>query len=160
MANPPSTPQARLKQLGIVLPRPAAPVANYLPFTLANGILCISGQLPFGPDGKLSAAHKGKVGRDIFNEAGQEAARLCAINILAQANEALGSLDRIAQCMRITGYVNAAPQFQAIPAIVNGASDLLVAVLGEKGKHARAAVGAAELPLDAAVEIEAMFAVE
>lgn len=153
------SPQARLKQMGLVMPRPAAPVANYLPFTLANGLLCISGQLPFGPDGKLSEAHKGKVGRDIFNEAGQDAARLCAINILAQAQEALGSLEHIEHCLRITGYVNAAPGFQAIPNIVNGASDLLVAVLGEKGKHARAAVGVAELPLDAAVEVEAMFAV-
>lgn len=151
--------QARLKQMGLALPRPAAPVANYLPFTLAGGILCISGQLPFGADGKLSPAHKGKVGRDIFNEAGQEAARLCAINILAQAQEALGSLEHITHCMRITGYVNAAPGFQAIPNVINGASDLLVAVLGEKGKHARAAVGVAELPLDAAVEVEAMFAV-
>ena len=153
-------PEARLKRLGIILPTPAAPVANYLPFTLANGILCISGQLPFGPDGKLSEAHKGKVGVDIFNEAGQEAARLCAINILAQAQEALGKLSRISRCMRLTGYVNVSPKFTAIPAIINGASDLMVAALGERGKHARAAVGVAELPLDAAVEIEAMFTVD
>lgn len=153
-------PETRLKQMGIALPRPAAPVANYLPFTLAQGILCVSGQLPFGPDGQLSDAHKGKLGIDVFNEGGQEAARLCAINILAQAREALGDLSRITRCMRLCGYVNVSPRFHAIPAIINGASDLMVAALGEKGKHARAAVGVAELPLDAAVEVEAMFAID
>ena len=154
------TPEARLKQLGIELPRPAAPVANYLPFVVTGSLLVVSGQLPFGPDGKLSPAHRGKLGVDIFNEAGLEAARLCAINILAQAKEAAGALAHIRRCVRLVGYVNTGPKFSAIPAIVNGASDLMVAVLGEKGKHARAAVGVAELPLDAAVEVEAMFELE
>lgn len=154
------TPESRLKSLGITLPTPAAPVANYLPFVLAGNLLVISGQLPFGADGKLSPEHKGKLGREIFNEAGQEAARLCAINILAQAREALGDLGRINRCIRLGGFVNADPAFATIPAIINGASDLMVAVLGEKGKHARAAVGVAELPMDAAVEVEAMFDVK
>ncbi|MGE3246450.1 MAG: RidA family protein [Beijerinckiaceae bacterium] len=154
------TPESRLKALGIVLPRPAAPVANYLPFVIAGSLLVVSGQLPFDANGKLQSEHTGKLGKDIFNEAGQEAARLCAINILSQAREALGSLSRIRHCIRLGGYVNAAPGFSTIPAIVNGASDLMVAVLGEKGKHARAAVGVAELPMDAAVEVEAMFEIE
>ena len=154
------TPEARLKQLGIELPRPAVPVANYLPFVITGNLLVISGQLPIGPDGKIAPAHKGKLGLDIFNEAGQQAARLCAINILAQAKEAAGALAHIRRCVRLVGYVNAAPKFAAIPAVVNGASDLMVAVLGEKGKHARAAVGVAELPLDAAVEVEAMFEID
>lgn len=153
----PATPEARLKAQGIVLPRPAAPVANYLPFVITGNLLVISGQLPFDADGKLLPAHKGKLGQDIFNEAGQEAARLCAINILAQAREALGTLNRIQRCVRLGGFVNVDPGFSNIPAIINGASDLMVAVLGEKGKHARAAVGVANLPLDAAVEVDAMF---
>ncbi len=154
------TPEARLKQLGIELPRPAAPVANYLPFVITGNLLVVSGQLPFGPDGKIGPAHLGKLGRDLFNEAGQQAARLCAINILAQAKEAAGSLGNIRRCLRLAGYVNVSPKFTAIPAVVNGASDLMVAVLGEKGKHARVAVGVAELPLDAAVEVEAMFEID
>lgn len=150
-------PEARLKRAGITLPRPAAPVANYLPFVVSGSLLVISGQLPFDSEGKLRPEHKGKLGHDIFNEAGQEAARLCAINILAQAREAVGSLARIERCIRLTGFVNVEPGFANIPAIINGASDLMVLALGEKGKHARAAVGVANLPMDAAVEVEAMF---
>ncbi len=149
--------EARLKSAGIVLPRPTAPLANYLPFVVSGSLLVVSGQLPFDNEGKLRPEHKGKLGHDIFNEAGQDAARLCAINILAQAREALGSLNRIERCMRLCGYVNVMPDFSMIPAIINGASDLMVTVLGEKGKHACAAVGVANLPMDAAVEIEAMF---
>ncbi len=155
-----TSPEARLKQLGIELPRPAAPVANYLPFVITGNLLVISGQLPFGADGKIAPGHTGKLGTDIFNEAGQQAARLCAINILAQAKEAAGSLAHIRRCIRLAGYVNVSPKFTAIPAVLNGASDLMVAVLGEKGKHARVAVGVAELPLDAAVEVEAMFEID
>ncbi|MCC2097660.1 MAG: RidA family protein [Hyphomicrobiales bacterium] len=154
------SPESRLKALGLTLPRPAAPVANYLPFVLTGNQLVISGQLPFDADGKLPPEHTGKLGHDIFNEAGQAAARQCAINILAQAREALGSLNRVQRCVRLGGFVNVAPDYATIPAIVNGASDLMVAVFGEKGKHARAAVGVANLPLDAAVEVEALFQVE
>jgi enamine deaminase RidA (YjgF/YER057c/UK114 family) len=150
--------ESRLKDLGIVLPKPAAPVANYVPYVIAGPFLVISGQLPFGPDGTIAPEHLGKLGQDIFNEAGQGAARLCAINVLAQAKAALGSLSKIERCVRLGGFINAGPKFHALPAVMNGASDLMVAALGEtKGRHARTTVGVAELPMDAAVEIEAMF---
>ena len=128
--------EARLKEMGIVLPTPPAPVGSYAAAVIARGMLFVSGQLPLGPDGSIAPGHKGKLGQDLFNEAGQEAARLC-------------------------GYVNAGPKFHAIAAVVNGASDFIAAALGPgKGRHARAAVGVAELPLDAAVEIEAIFDLE
>lgn len=152
--------EKRLHDLGIVLPSPAAPVANYVPFVRAGSLLVISGQLPFGPDGKFAPGHIGKVGATVFNEGGQEAARVCAINILAQAKAALGSLEKIRQCVRLAGYVNCTPGFTALAPIMNGASDLMVQALGERGKHARLTVGVAELPLDAAIEVEAMFEVE
>ena len=153
----PQTPEARLAALGISLPNPAAPLANYVPFTLSGNLLVISGQLPFDANGKLLSGHTGKLGREINEAAGQEAARLCAINILAQAKSAIGSLDRIKRCLRLGGFVNVTPDYAAIPAIINGASDLMVAVLGDQGRHARAAVGVANLPMNAAVEVDAMF---
>jgi enamine deaminase RidA (YjgF/YER057c/UK114 family) len=150
--------EANLAALGITLPAPAAPVANYVPYVITGNLLVISGQICFGLDGKLSDAHKGKLGAEIFNEAGLEAARLCAINVLAQAKAALGGdLERIKRCVRLGGFINATPHFAALPAIMNGASDLMVQVLGERGRHARSTVGVAELPADAAVEVEAMF---
>ena len=154
--------ESRLKEMGIVLPTPPAPVGSYAAAVIARGMLFVSGQLPLGPDGSIAPGHKGKLGQDLFNEAGQEAARLCAINVLAQARLALdGDLSRIRQCVRLCGYVNAGPKFHAIAAVVNGASDFIAAALGPgKGRHARAAVGVAELPLDAAVEIEAIFDLE
>lgn len=152
-----TSPQARLKNLGITLPEPAVPLANYVPFVLTGNLLVVSGQLPFGMDGKLSPGHTGKLGGNLSEAAGQEAARLCAINILAQARAALGSLDRITRCVRLGGFVNVEPNYAPIPAIINGASDLMVAVLGDRGKHARAAVGVANLPMNAAVEVDAMF---
>ncbi|CAN7238931.1 RidA family protein [Bosea sp. LjRoot9] len=149
--------EAKLAKLGITLPAPAAPVANYVPYVITGKLLVISGQICFGPDGKLSDSHKGKLGAEIFNEAGIEAARLCAINVLAQAKAALGDLDRITRCVRLGGFINATPHFAGLPAIMNGASDLMVEVLGDKGRHARSTIGVAELPADAAVEVEAMF---
>lgn len=146
----------RLKELGIELPSPAAPAANYVPYVLWNGQLFIAGQLPMGPEG---LAFAGKLGVDVDVETGQKAARLCALNILAQAQAALGDLDRIAQCLRLGGFVNAAPDFTDPPPVINGASDLIVAVLGDKGRHARFAVGCASLPRGAAVEVDALFAV-
>lgn len=147
--------EQRLSALGIHLPTPAAPVANYVPYVISGNLLFVSGQLPMGPGG-IDPASVGKVG-DLTLEQGQAAARLCAINALAQAKAALGSADRIARCVRLTGFVAVAASFSAIPAVVNGASDLMVAALGDKGRHARSAVGVAQLPLDAAVEIEATF---
>lgn len=152
--------EKRLHDLGIVLPSAAAPVANYVPFVRTGALLVISGQLPFGPDGKMAPGHVGKLGKTVFNEGGQEAARLCAVNVLAQAKAALGSLEKIRRCVRLGGFINCAPGFAALAPIMNGASDLMVAALGERGKHARSTVGVAELPMDAAVEVEAMFEVE
>jgi enamine deaminase RidA (YjgF/YER057c/UK114 family) len=147
----------RLAALGIVLPVPAAPVANYVPFVVSGRLLVVSGQLPFGADGKLDPAHVGKVGGSVAVEAAQAAARLCAINILAQAKAALGDLDKIARCVRLGGFINTAPSFSAIAPVMNGASDLMVEGLGDKGRHARSTVGVAELPLDCAVEVDAML---
>jgi enamine deaminase RidA (YjgF/YER057c/UK114 family) len=149
---------SRLESLGIELPVPAAPAANYLPFRRSGNLLYISGQLPFGAEG---LTHQGKLGSEVSVEEGQKAARQCAINILAQASQALnGDLERIRQVVRITGFVAAPPEFTNHHVVVNGASDLLVDVLGEKGKHARAAVGMAALPLDASVEVDAIIEVE
>ena len=150
-----SSPIARLAALGLALPKAAAPVANYVPFARAGNLLFISGQLPVVA-GKVEPKHQGKLGAKVSLEAGQEAARLAALNVLAQANAAAGDLARL-RALRLGGFVNAVPDFQQIPQVVNGASDLFAAVLGENGKHARAAVGVAQLPLDAAVEIEAIF---
>lgn len=148
--------EARLAELGLTLPSPAKPAANYVPFVLSRGQLFVSGQLPMGPDGP---AFKGKLGADLGVETGQEAARLCAINILAQAKAALGDLDRIEACLKLGGFVNCTPDFTEQPAVVNGASNLLGDVLGDKGKHARFAVGCAGLPFGVAVEVDALFAV-
>lgn len=148
---------ARLKQLGVILPTPAAPAANYVPYTRTGTLLMISGQLPM-VDGKL--AYTGKLGATVTLEAGQEAAKVCAINILAQANAALnGDLGRVKQCLRLGGFVASTPDFTQQPQVINGASNFMVDVLGDAGKHARAAVGVSVLPFDAAVEIDAMFEV-
>ena len=121
----------------------------------AGDLLFVSGQLPVAA-GKVDPAHQGKLGAAVSLEAGQAAARLAALNVLAQANAAVGDLAKV-RAVRVGGFVNAVPDFQQIPQVVNGSSDLFAAVLGEHGKHARAAVGVAQLPLDAAVEIEAVF---
>src|SRR5215213_5090911 len=147
-----STVDKKLQELGITLPTPAAPVANYVPFVRTGNLIVISGQLCLGLDGKLADAHKGKLGAEISPEAGQEAARLCALNLLAQLKAAVGDLDKVARCVRLGGFINARPDFSAIAPVRNGASDLMVAVLGERGRHARSTIGVAELPLDAAVE--------
>ena len=151
--------ETRLAELGIVLPTPAAPIANYVPAVRSGSLLVVSGQLCLGPDGKLAAGHTGKLGGTVAPEAGVEAARLCAINIYAQAKAALGSLDAITRCIRLGGFINVTPGFTAIAPVMNGASDLVVAVLGDRGRHARSTIGVAELPLGAAVEVEAMFEV-
>ena len=156
----------RLAELGIVLPKPAAPVANYVPAIRTSGMppaalpqLWISGQLPLGGDGTLAERHKGKLGPDSDVEAAREAARLCAINILAQAEAALGDLDKIVTTIRLGGYFNVAGEFGPLPQAMNGASDLMVEVLGPRGKHARTTVGVAHLPLNALAEVEAVFLV-
>jgi enamine deaminase RidA (YjgF/YER057c/UK114 family) len=152
-----SATEDRLRILGIVLPAAAAPVANYVPFVISGSSLLVSGQLALGDDGKLDRGHIGKVGGGLSIEAGRGAARRCAINVLAQAKAALGDLDRIRRCLRLGGFINVAPGFSQVAAVMNGASDLMVEVLGERGRHARSTVGVAELPLDCAVEVEAWF---
>lgn len=147
----------RLKELGVELPSAAAPAANYVPFHIFNQQLYISGQIPMiagAPD------FIGKVGADTDIETAQQAAKACAINILAQAKKALGELDRIQQCLHLGAFVNAVADFTDHPEVVNGASDFLVEVLGDKGRHTRFAVGAGSLPRGVAVEIAALFAIE
>lgn len=147
---------ARLKELGVVLPDPAAPVANYIPAIRTGNLLFISGQLPIDQSGELIT---GKLGADTDVEQGMAAARICAINILAQCNAALGDLDRIVRCVKLTGFVNCTPDFTEHAPVINGGSDFMVEVLNDRGRHARAAVGSACLPLNAAVEIEGIFEV-
>jgi enamine deaminase RidA (YjgF/YER057c/UK114 family) len=149
--------EKRLSEMGIALPAAAAPVANYVPAVITGNLLVVSGQLCFGPDGKLDARHIGKLGAGVSAENGTEAARFCAINLLSQAKSVLGDLDRITRCVRLGGFINATPDYTALPVIMNGASDLMVAALGDKGRHARSTVGMAVLPMGAAVEVEAMF---
>lgn len=148
--------EARLKALDLVLPEARAALGSYVPFLHLDGQLYIAGQLPLA-DGKVAVA--GKLGTDLDLGRGQAAARLCALNILAQARAALRDLDRIVQLLRLNGFVNAAPGFADHPKVLNAASDLMVEILGNKGIHTRIAVGCASLPLGAAVEIDAIFAV-
>ncbi len=147
--------EARMAGLGLSLPEAPGAVANYVPFHLHNGLLFISGQLPRLDGGEVLT---GRLDDRLTVEDGRKAAQVACLNILAQAKAALGSLDRVTQALRLTGYVNATPGFTDHPLVINGASDLLVAVLGERGRHTRAAVGVASLPADAAVEIDAIFA--
>lgn len=145
----------RLESLGITLPVAAAPAANYVPYIISGNVLYLSGQLPMEA-GKLAVT--GIVGKDVTLDDARRAAELCAINILAQASSALaGDLGRIRRLIKINGFVASARDFTSQHLVINGASDLLVNVLGEAGKHARAAVGMAALPLNAAVEIDAMM---
>ena len=156
-----STVKERLASLGLSLPKAASPVANYVPFVRTGSLVVISGQVCFGADGKIAPEHTGKVGGNVSAEAGKEAARLCALNLLSQLEAAVGDLDRaVVQCVRLGGFINSAPGFSAVAGVMNGASDLMVEVLGDRGRHARSTVGVAELPLDAAVEVEAIFEVK
>ncbi|TNE42108.1 MAG: RidA family protein [Sphingomonadales bacterium] len=153
--------EQKLADLGITLPNAPAPAANYVPYVQSGNLVFIAGQVCFGADGKLADRHKGKLGGEVSDEAGKEAARLCAINLLAQLNAATGGdLDRVTRCVRLGGFVNARPDYAAIPQIVNGASDLMVEVFGDIGRHARSAVGCAELPFDCAVEVEGIFEIK
>jgi enamine deaminase RidA (YjgF/YER057c/UK114 family) len=140
-----------------VLPTPATPVANYIPFVQVGALLFVSGQICLDASGKLVA--KGKLGDGVSVEDGQKAARACAINVLAQVKAALGDLDQVKRVVRLGGFINSSPSFLEGPKVMNGASDLMVAVLGDKGRHARTTVGVAVLPADAAVEVEGVFEV-
>jgi len=151
--------EERLSGMGITLPTPAAPVANYVPFVRTGNLVVISGQICLGADGKIAPAHKGKLGAEVSEEAGREAARLCAINVLAQLKAAIGDLDKVVRCVRLGGFINSTPTYGAVPQVMNGASDLMVEALGDAGRHARSTIGVAQLPVDASVEVEAMFEV-
>ena len=146
----------RLSELGVTLPEPAAPVAAYVPAVEVNGLLHISGQLPFEA-GQLLI---GRLGEDRDLEFGQRAARLCGIMLLAQIRQALGSLDRVERIVKLGVFVNSAGSFTDQPKVANGASELMEQVFGESGRHARSAVGVPVLPLGAAVEIDAVVAVK
>ena len=143
--------EERLKDLGLTLPTAPKPVANYVPAVRAGELWFLSGVLPMR-EGTLQA--QGKLGRELTIEQGYEAAKLATLNALANLKQALGSLNRVSRVVRVVGHVASAEGFVQHPAVMNGASDLLVAVFGEAGRHARVAVGAAELPMNAAVEIE------
>lgn len=149
--------EQRLADMGITLPTPAAPAANYIPFRIVQNVVYISGQLP-KQDGNL--LHPGTVGNDVSIEDGYEAAKWCAINLLAQLKVACdGDLDRVECCIKLGGFVQSTPEFKSHPEIINGASDLMVAALGEAGRHARFAVGAPSLPRNTSVEIDGIFAI-
>jgi len=141
----------KLASLGITLPSPPAPAGSYVPVVVSHSLAFVAGQIP-AEGGQVK--FRGKVGRDLSIEAGQQAARLCTINALAQLKAVLGSLDRVRRVVKVTGFVNCEPSFVDQPKVINGASDLLVQVFGENGKHARVAVGVSSLPLDSAVEVE------
>jgi enamine deaminase RidA (YjgF/YER057c/UK114 family) len=145
---------ARLQELGIEVPEPAAPVANYVAYVISGNLIFVSGQLPFqGGDFKFV----GKVGGELSVEDGQAAARLCGINIIAQVKQALGGdLDRVTRIVKLGGFVNSTPEFIQQPQVINGVSDLMGEVFGDKGKHARAAVSAGSLPAGVAVEVDAV----
>jgi enamine deaminase RidA (YjgF/YER057c/UK114 family) len=145
----------RLKALGIELPQPAAPVANYVPVMISNGFAIVSGQLPM-EHGQVAVI--GKLGQEVGVEAGRRAARLCFINVLAQL-EAHYGLHRVTQVVRLGGFIAATAFFTDIAQVMNGASDLAVEVFGEAGRHARSTIGVISLPLDGAVEVEGMFAI-
>jgi enamine deaminase RidA (YjgF/YER057c/UK114 family) len=147
----------KLQELNIVLPTPAAPVANYVGFVRSERLLFVSGQICLA-DGALVAT--GKLGGTVSVAQGQAAARACAINVLAQVKAALGDLDKVVRVVRLGGFVNATPDFLDAPKVMNGASDLMVAIFGHKGRHARTTIGVAALPADAAIEVEGTFEVE
>ncbi|MBB3880908.1 RidA family protein [Sphingomonas pseudosanguinis] len=146
---------ARLTELGIALPEAAAPVANYVPFAASGTIVHISGQLSRG-----SEDIRGTVGQDVDLETAVRAARLCAINLISQFRAACdGDLERVSRVLRLGGFVQAGPGFDAIPDVINGASDLMVDVFGDRGRHARSAVGVYRIPLGYAVEVDAVIEV-
>jgi enamine deaminase RidA (YjgF/YER057c/UK114 family) len=150
----PQTAEARLAGLGLSLPDAPQPVANYVPALVSGDLLFISGQIAKDRDGQIIT---GLLGDSLTVNDGQAAARLCALNILAQAKAALGTLERVAQVVRLTGFVASDPRFTDQPLVINGASDLIVGVLGDRGRHTRAAVGVAALPAGSAVEIDAIL---
>ena len=149
--------KARLQKLNIRIPKPVAPVANYQPFQTLRDQVYVSGQISLAPEGLIA----GRVGDDLDLDTARKAAQICAINLITQFHVACdGDLDRVLQIIKLGGFVNAAPNFMDVPQVINGASDLLVDVFGDNGRHARSAVGVSVLPLNAAVEIDAIIAIK
>lgn len=149
--------EAKLQELGVTLPNPPAPVASYVPFVVVGNLVHVSGQVSVDASGGI----KGKLGDAIEVEQGQAAARLCGLNLLAQVKAACGGdLDRVKRVVKLSGFVNVTPDFDPIPQVMNGCSDLMVAVFGDAGRHARSAVGMANLPLNYAVEVDGLFEIE
>lgn len=142
----------RLAAAGIVLPEPRAPVANYVPYVITGNLVFISGQVSAAPDGLIT----GRLGEDLTLEQGQAAAKVCAINLIAQMKAALGDLERVRRIVKLGGFVNAAPDFIDIPKVVNGCSDVMVLAFGDAGRHARSAVACPVLPMGSAVEVDAV----
>jgi enamine deaminase RidA (YjgF/YER057c/UK114 family) len=147
----------RLEALGIVLPKPAAPVANYVPSVQTGSLLFVSGQLPLGSDGKLDPAHVGKLGSASAVETAREAARRAAINVLAQTQAAVGDLERVARVVRLGGFFAVEGEFGPLAQAMNGASDLVAEVFAARGRHARTTIGVSYLPLNAICEVEGLF---
>lgn len=149
--------EAKLQELGITLPTPPAPVASYVPYVITGNLVFVSGQVSVDASGGI----KGKLGDTIEVEEGQAAARLCGLNLLAQVKAACGGdLDKVKRVVKLSGFVNVTPEFSPIPQVMNGCSDLMVSVFGDAGKHARSAVGQANLPLNYAVEVDGIFELE
>lgn len=149
-----SSVETRISELGLTLPDAPAPAANYVPYVVSGNLVFVSGQIAQGPDGPI----RGRLGEDFDLDAGVKAAEACALALVAQARAAAGGdLDRIARVVKLTAFVNSTPDFTDQPKVVNGASDLLVKIFGDKGRHSRSAVGAPSLPLGVAVEIEGFF---
>ncbi|MXO65475.1 RidA family protein [Altericroceibacterium endophyticum] len=146
--------EVRLEQQGIILPEAAAPVASYVPVVVSGGYAHVSGQLPFR-DGELMT---GRLGENVSLEEGMEAARACGLMLLAQLKQAMIPLDKVVRVVKLGAFVNSTPDFTDQPKVANGVSDLMIDVFGDKGRHARAAVGVAALPLGAAVEVDGIFA--
>lgn len=158
--------ESRLSEMGIELPKPVSPVADYVPFVQTGNLVFVSGQVPLGPDGCItgqltSEDHAAASGPAPDSRQGlaTEAARLCAINVLAQLKAAVGDLDRVRRVVKLTGFVNSDGTFEQHPQVINGASSLMIGAFGENGRHARAAVGCSSLPLGAICEVEAVFEV-
>ena len=146
--------EENLNKLKINLPKAPDPVGSYVASKIIGNLVYISGQLPLNQEGKLI---KGKIGKDLSLEQGRDSAKLCAVNLLAQLKKIIGSLDKVKSCIKITGYVNSTDFFIDQPKVINGASDLISQIFGDKGKHARAAVSVNSLPLGASVEVEGIF---
>jgi enamine deaminase RidA (YjgF/YER057c/UK114 family) len=150
--------EARLKEKGIELPAVAKPQGSYVPYIVSGNLVFLAGQLPMA-DGEIKV--KGKLGAEVGLEDGQKAARLCGLNLIAQVREACGGdLDRVTRVVKLTGFVNAVPDYTDQPKVINGCSELMAEVFGDRGQHARAAVGAGSLPLGVAVEVEGIFEID